>query len=356
MMLLVIPGAIAMVMLWVAVPVAVTERCGPVKSLGRSRQLTKGNRWRIFGIILVVILIQFGLSIVNELILGAAAGGGSLVASAIGLLIGIFFALLFAVISAVGYHDLRAAKEGADIEQIAAVFGRGFSILFGNIVSFGLLALIVYAPYIVLSIVEARTEQTVEQAPELTLLVVVVALVAYLLLYFLLNAAVVFGTVQDLRGARVSLGACLRRGLATIFPVLGAGLLAGIVTVLGFVAFVIPGFIVMVMVWVAIPVAVIERRGPIECLSRSIDLTKGNRWRVFGIVLLIVIVNSIASGVVEGFAAAASGQKAMVVIAISTLVDIFFALLFAVLSAVEYHDLRAANEGTDSEQLAAVFD
>ena len=29
---------------------------------------------------------------------------------------------LYAVVSAVGYHDLRVAKEGVDAEQIAAVF------------------------------------------------------------------------------------------------------------------------------------------------------------------------------------------------------------------------------------------
>jgi len=240
--------------------------------------------------------------------------------------------------------------------RIGAVFGRGFSILFGNIVPFGVLALIVYAPYIVLAVVDARSEQTVEQDPGLTLLVVAIALVTYLLLYFVLNAAVVFGTVQDLRGGRVSLGACLRGGLAAIFPVLGAGLLAGIVTILGFIALVIPGFIAMVMVWVAIPVAVVERRGPIECLSRSIDLTKGNRWRVLAIVVLFVIMNSFASGVVEAFAAVASDQGSMALIGFSTLVDIFFALLFAVTSAVGYYDLRAAKEGTDIEQIAAVFD
>jgi len=109
--------------------------------------------------------------------------------------------------------------------RIGTVLGRAFSILFRNIVSFGLLALIVYLPYIVLVAVGLDPMTEAAADPTSVGIAALVAGFGYTLLYFVLNAAVVYGTVQDLRGAKVTVGACLGRGLSTIFPVLGAGLL-----------------------------------------------------------------------------------------------------------------------------------
>jgi len=240
--------------------------------------------------------------------------------------------------------------------RIGAVIGRGFSILFRNIVPFGLLALIVYSPYIVLIALGLDSSTGFEEDSGLFIAIALAAGFGYMLLYFLLNAAVVYGTVQDLRGGKATLGACLGRGLSTIFPVIGAGVLVWLVTALGAIVFVIPGIIAMVMLWVAIPVAVTERKGPVESLSRSSELTKGNRWGIFGIIFLVGILNAVVGTVIQLGLGAASGEASMAAVVLSTLSEIFFALLFAVISAVAYHDLRAAKEGTDIEQIAAVFD
>ena len=56
-----IPGLIIYTVLWLVVPVAVVERPGIVASLRRSSMLTKGYRWQIFGMVLI---------------LGVADGGG----------------------------------------------------------------------------------------------------------------------------------------------------------------------------------------------------------------------------------------------------------------------------------------
>jgi hypothetical protein len=98
--------------------------------MGRSRQLTKGHRWRIFGLLLLILI--------PALIVGAivgvlfALGASSLLtlnvalASSLGKLIGLVWKAawggFFAAVIAVTYHDLRVAKEGLTTEQIASVF------------------------------------------------------------------------------------------------------------------------------------------------------------------------------------------------------------------------------------------
>jgi len=240
--------------------------------------------------------------------------------------------------------------------RIGAVLGRAFSTLFRNIVPFGLLALIVYSPYIVLIAVGLDPMTRAAADPATIGIAVAIAGFGYTLLAILLNAAVVYGTVQDLRGANATVGACLGRGLATIFPVFGAGLLVWLATSLGMILLVIPGIIAMVMLWVAVPVAVVERRGPIKSLGRSRELTKGNRWRILGIVGLVVLIQFGFNTLSELGLGAAALEGSLVATVVGLLIGIFFALLYAVVSAVGYHGLRAAKEGTDIEQIAAVFD
>ena len=117
--LLVVPGFMLLTM-FVIIPVCVVEGLGPIQSLGRSRQLTKGYRWRIFALYLIpgviigiagVVLARLGMSIAG------AAGYGllSFLVTAVG-------GAYQAIVNIMTYHDLHAVKEGLDIEQLAAVF------------------------------------------------------------------------------------------------------------------------------------------------------------------------------------------------------------------------------------------
>jgi hypothetical protein len=101
------------------VAACVVERTGAWASMRRSRELTKGHRWKVFGIVLLLIV----LSLVNPLLqLVLTAAGGETLAT-IGVAIWTAIGSAFSsVIIAVTYYELRAAKEGIDIEQIASVF------------------------------------------------------------------------------------------------------------------------------------------------------------------------------------------------------------------------------------------
>jgi hypothetical protein len=99
--------------------------------MGRSRELTKGHRWRLFGLVLLILIpaIIVGAIVGVALVAGGASGFLSLnavLASSLGKLISLVWKAawggFFAAVIAVTYHDLRVAKEGLTTEQIASVF------------------------------------------------------------------------------------------------------------------------------------------------------------------------------------------------------------------------------------------
>lgn len=124
---LLIPGLIVYSMLYVAVPASVIERPGIGGALSRSSELTRGRKLQIFGLIVLIGLISFGLStLLNMVLLPVVAGG-----SRTGVLAWTSYLRLFdqmitgsisATMASVAYYHLRAEKEGVSVTELAAVF------------------------------------------------------------------------------------------------------------------------------------------------------------------------------------------------------------------------------------------
>src|SRR5262245_4165410 len=113
LILLIIPGLILYAMWFVAVPACVVERLGSWTSLRRSRDLTKGHRWKLCGLALLPIIPSLGITF------GLATAAGPIVGPIISWFCTGIWAAFAAVVGAVTYHDLRVDK---DIEQITDVF------------------------------------------------------------------------------------------------------------------------------------------------------------------------------------------------------------------------------------------
>lgn len=80
--------------------------------------------------------------------------------------------------------------------------------------------------------------------------------------------------------------------LLAVRPVLGelilVGIAAGIGIFIGFILLVVPG-LVLATVWsVVAPVVVLERPGGLRALGRSRDLVRGNGWRVFCVIIVLI--------------------------------------------------------------------
>src|SRR5205823_4750623 len=102
-----------------------------------------------------------------------------------------------------------------------------------------------------------------------------------------LAGAVISGTVDELSGRRAGFGRSLATGLRRMLPTLAVSILVAVSTALGVIALIVGAYVVMCMLYVAVPVSVIEKPGVFAALSRSAELTKGYRWWVFLLVFVI---------------------------------------------------------------------
>jgi len=119
-LLLIVPGIILWTMWYVAIPACVLEGIGPFEALSRSSFLTSGSRWKVLGLALVIVLIIAVPGAILQSVLGFTLGWSGLVIGAyVGRVLG---GALAAIVAAVLYHELRVAKEGVDVDRIAAVF------------------------------------------------------------------------------------------------------------------------------------------------------------------------------------------------------------------------------------------
>ena len=144
-----------------------------------------------------------------------------------------------------------------------------------------------------------------------------------------------------------------------MLAVLGVAIVAGIILILGFIALIIPGFIVMTMFWVVVPVAVIERQGVGSSLSRSRFLTYGHRWAIFGIVILLGLAQGLSQALAQTLLLPSIPLRVQDLLPWlfgDLLITAFFAALAAVTVGVGYYLLRSEKEGADIKTIAAVFD
>lgn len=129
--LLMVPGLMLAMMWSVAAPALVVERIGIFESFGRSRYLTSGARWRIFGIFVLVYAVYLVASAVLGLGFGALSGlttGGairtqpSLVSSGLSILLQTLFVAISTAIQGTLYVELRDWKDGPVGNRLVDIF------------------------------------------------------------------------------------------------------------------------------------------------------------------------------------------------------------------------------------------
>jgi hypothetical protein len=106
LILLVIPGLILLTMWSVAAPVVVLERPPGLTALGRSRELVRGNGWRVFGVIFV---LNFLVAVLAGGIEVGADSAGTGVGIVVRVIVGVLAAPFSALGAAVLYFELRGA-------------------------------------------------------------------------------------------------------------------------------------------------------------------------------------------------------------------------------------------------------
>jgi hypothetical protein len=122
----VVPGAMFFALAFVAIPACVVEKRGVFASIGRSADLTRGHRWKIFALLLLCWIFQvIGAELIARVaeIAGDVTGiAGAGAAFARHVIWNGAWEAFYSICAVVAYHDLRVAREGVDTAQIAAVF------------------------------------------------------------------------------------------------------------------------------------------------------------------------------------------------------------------------------------------
>jgi hypothetical protein len=118
----------------------------------------------------------------------------------------------------------------------------------------------------------------------------------------ILYQGMVVKLVQDLQENRRdhSIRDLLRSVEPVLLPLIGVSILAGLGIAIGFILFIIPGLILLVIWSVVAPVMVLERPGVFAAFGRSRELVRGNGWAVFRVILIVgfaVILVSLLVGV-----------------------------------------------------------
>ena len=139
---------------------------------------------------------------------------------------------------------------------------------------------------------------------------------------------------------------------AIVLAVIGtAGLASGlVVAALGLVTLAV--VVYLYLRFLVAPAAVmLEEVGATGALGRSSVLTAGHKWRMLGLVLLVLVM-FVALIAALAFVAAAFIQNVFVVGAIWQLVAVFLYPVPAAIVALLYFDLRIRKEGYDIELMA----
>jgi hypothetical protein len=253
------------------------------------------------------------------------------------------------------------ASEGPRFD-IGRVVNRTFGAIGRNFASFGLLALVFAAvPGALIQWSELRVIAGGVNFDGPTMALLSGAGLLAFFGAFILQAALVHGTVADLNGRRASIGEMLATGLRYFLPLLAIAILMSIALCFGIILLVVPG-VLMALAWcVVVPAEVVERSGVFGAFGRSAELTRNHRGSIFGlfaIYMIACLIVGMVIGAILGVTGLASGVRVVSLpqAIIMGLVQGVQTLVGSAGAASIYYELRSAKEGVGPEHLASVFD
>lgn len=251
--------------------------------------------------------------------------------------------------------------------SVGRVFGRAFATIGDNPVTmFGIAFVFGALPGTIVGYLTQRVQPSLAQAGTAGGAVLVIAGAALLGLVFALitQGALVRATVAHSEGRRAGFGESVRAGLRVALPLLGLGILLGLGVGLGLVLFFVPGVMLYIMWSVASPALVEERCGVFGAFGRSRFLTKGARWKIFGLELVVLLFYWLASAAMGLIAVVIYGVGGMVTVmsglpiwylAGGAIVRTIVAAIWGAVQTSLYVELRQWKDGPATANLAEIF-
>ena len=249
---------------------------------------------------------------------------------------------------------------------VGSIVGDSFTILFRHFFSVMVLAIIPTLIGVVASGLLIGFDATLGRSEPVfsggaDILRILLSILGQIVAYSLTIGLLVQLAYDAKLGRPLQLGRYVGPALSAVIPIVVLSLGSAILMVVGLLMLIVPGLWVYAMFSV-MPVAVVIERVGFGGLGRSADLTKGYRWPIIGVMILIAIVamiiNFIAMFVVGlVMVPLAGGGAGMLVgvLGLGILTSITNGLAAIQLSLV-YARLREIKEGASVRDIAAVFD
>ena len=137
-----------------------------------------------------------------------------------------------------------------------------------------------------------------------------------------------------------TLGSLFRSATPFIGPLVAVGILAGIAIAIGFVLLIVPGLILLTIWAVIVPAIVIERIGVFDSFGRSRELVRGNGWGVFGVIIVLFLLNIVLSGIVNAIVGGASDDSFAGYAIAELVVSVLVVPISGIAATVLYMELR----------------
>jgi len=180
--------------------------------------------------------------------------------------------------------------------------------------------------------------------------------VVYMVLASILQAALVRATIQDLNGQQATFADALSRAITMIVPIIGLSVLVYLGVGFAAMLLLIPGLYLLVRWSAAVPVLVQEQLGVLASMKRSSELTAGNRWRIFGLLVIVFVALWVLQLVLALLTLAIVPLLGTVVATgVAAMLSAILSGIISIALAVSYVELRYVKEGTDVKELAEIF-
>jgi hypothetical protein len=174
------------------------------------------------------------------------------------------------------------------------------------------------------------------------------------------QAASTFIVAETYLGGSITPGAAMGRATPFMGRLIAASFLSALLWGVGFILLIIPGLIIVCGLAVAAPAIVLENLPrATNGLSRSWNLTKGFRFKVFLVYVvsfLLIFLPAVALGGL-GMAAATQAETvtgaAFGMLLVVTLLQLLAYPFFYVMTTLMYYDFRVRKEAYDLEMLSS---
>jgi hypothetical protein len=135
-----------------------------------------------------------------------------------------------------------------------------------------------------------------------------------------------------------------------LFPLIGLSFLSGIIFFLGMIVLIIPGYILFLCLCLAPSILSIEKKGIIDSMKRSWEITKGYKGKLFKGYLIISLINIMIVLPITIFLYKDPGKK-LLLNSLTYAISIIIQPLISCYFIVMYYNIIIKKEGYNIEHL-----